>query len=46
MLHGAAEPTATELTDRGALHGLPRQHFGFDLPEFERLAVPAMPEWT
>ncbi len=46
MLHGDAEPTATELADRAALRGLLRQHFGFDLPEVERLAVPAIPEWT
>jgi N-hydroxyarylamine O-acetyltransferase len=46
MLRGAAEPTATELADRAALRGLLRQHFGFDLPEVERLAVPAVPEWT
>lgn len=46
LLRGAAEPTATELADRAALRGLLRQHFGFDLPEVERLVVPAIPEWT
>ena len=46
LLRGATEPTATELADRAALRGLLRQHFGFDLPEVERLAVPAIPEWT
>jgi len=46
MLHEADEPTATELADRGALRGLLQQHFGFDLPEVERLAVPAIPEWN
>ena len=46
LLRGDAEPTATELEDRTALRGLLRQHFGFDLPEVERLAVPAIPEWT
>jgi len=44
QLRGAAEPTATELADRAALRGLLRQHSGFDLPEVERLAVPAIPE--
>jgi hypothetical protein len=28
------------------LEGLLAEHFGFDLPEVERLAVPAIPEWT
>jgi N-hydroxyarylamine O-acetyltransferase len=46
ILRQAAEPTATELADRAALRGLLRQHFGFDLPEVEGLAVPAIPEWT
>jgi N-hydroxyarylamine O-acetyltransferase len=46
LLRGAAEPTATELADRTALRGLLREHFGFDLPEVESIAVPAIPEWT
>ena len=46
LLRGAAEPTATELEDRTALRGLLREHFGFDLPEVESVAVPAIPEWT
>jgi N-hydroxyarylamine O-acetyltransferase len=46
LLRGAAEPTATELADRTALRGLLREHFGFDLPEVESVAVPAIPEWT
>jgi N-hydroxyarylamine O-acetyltransferase len=35
-----------ELADRTALRGLLAEHFGFDLPEVERLAVPAIPGWT
>ena len=46
MLRGDAEPTATELPDRAALRDLLWEHFGFDLPEVERLTVPAIPEWT
>ena len=46
LLPVAAEPTATELEDRKALRGLLREHFGFDLPEVESVAVPAIPEWT
>ena len=46
LLRVAAEPTATELEDRKALRGLLREHFGFDLPEVESVAVPAIPEWT
>jgi hypothetical protein len=46
MLRGAAEPTSSELADRVALRDLLRRHFGFDLPELERLAVPAISEWT
>jgi N-hydroxyarylamine O-acetyltransferase len=34
-----------ELTDRRALRTLLADHFGFDLPEAETLAVPAIPEW-
>ena len=46
LLRGAAEPTAIELRDRADLRGLLAEHFGFDLPEVERLAVPAIPEWA
>jgi len=34
------------LPDRVALRALLAEHFGFDLPEIERLRVPAIPEWT
>jgi N-hydroxyarylamine O-acetyltransferase len=46
MLHGVDESTATELADRAALRALLAENFGFDLPEVERLVVPAIPEWT
>jgi N-hydroxyarylamine O-acetyltransferase len=36
---------ATRLPDRKALRLLLQQHFGFDLPEVERLRVPAISEW-
>jgi N-hydroxyarylamine O-acetyltransferase len=46
FLHGAEASTVTELADRSALRRLLAEHFGFDLPEVERLAVPALPGWT
>jgi N-hydroxyarylamine O-acetyltransferase len=36
----------SQLIDRPALRKLLIEHFGFDLPEVERLRVPAIPEWT
>jgi N-hydroxyarylamine O-acetyltransferase len=35
-----------QLADRGALRALLAGHFGFDLPEVERLRVPSVPEWS
>jgi N-hydroxyarylamine O-acetyltransferase len=35
-----------EIADRPALRALLTEHFGFDLPEVERLRVPAIPEWS
>jgi N-hydroxyarylamine O-acetyltransferase len=34
-----------QLADRRALRDLVIEHFGFDLPEIERLRVPSIPEW-
>jgi N-hydroxyarylamine O-acetyltransferase len=34
-----------QLADRAALRQLLADHFGFDLPEVERLRVPHVPEW-
>ena len=36
---------ATQIADRAALRALLNEHFGFDLPEVERLRVPSIPEW-
>ena len=46
FLRGADAPAATQLEDRAALRALLAEHLGFDLPEVERLTVPAIPEWT
>ena len=35
-----------QLADRLQLRSLLAEHFGFDLPEVERLRVPTIPEWT
>jgi len=35
----------SQLADRTALRTLLADHFGFDLPEVERLRVPSVPEW-
>jgi N-hydroxyarylamine O-acetyltransferase len=44
ILRGA-ESRSVRLADRTTLRALLVEHFGFDLPEVERLAVPAIPEW-
>jgi len=40
------ETRTSTLGDRAALRALLIEHFGFDLPEVERLRVPAIPEWN
>jgi N-hydroxyarylamine O-acetyltransferase len=35
-----------QLADRASLRRLVASHFGFDLPEIERLRIPSVPEWT
>lgn len=40
------EAHAAQLADRAALRALLDEHFGFDLPEVERLRVPSIPEWA
>ena len=35
-----------QLADRAALRRLVAGHFGFDLPEIDRLRVPSVPEWV
>lgn len=44
ILHGDRS-TSSQITGRNELRSLLQQHFGFDLPEVERLKVPAIPEW-
>jgi N-hydroxyarylamine O-acetyltransferase len=39
------ERESIQLSDRKALRTLLAQHFGFDLPEVERLRVPSIPDW-
>lgn len=36
---------ANQLADRASLRRLLVDHFGFDLPEVERIRVPTIPEW-
>jgi N-hydroxyarylamine O-acetyltransferase len=40
------EACSTQLPDRGALRAMLIEHFGFDLPEVDRLRVPSIPEWA
>ena len=44
LRHGVAEKH--QLADRAALRALVAGHFGFDLPEIERLRIPSVPEWA
>jgi N-hydroxyarylamine O-acetyltransferase len=37
--------TPSRLADRAALRALLVEHFVFDMPEVERMMVPAIPEW-
>lgn len=46
FLRGDNAPTVSQLEDRAALRALLAEHLGFDLPEVDRLVVPAIPEWT
>lgn len=45
-LRCGGEARTSKLGDRAALRALLVEHFGFDLPEVERLRVPAIPEWN
>jgi N-hydroxyarylamine O-acetyltransferase len=44
LRHGVAE--TRQLADRAALRRLVAGHFGFDMPELERLRIPSVPEWV
>jgi N-hydroxyarylamine O-acetyltransferase len=35
-----------QLADRAELRALIAGHFGFDLPDIDRLRIPGVPEWT
>jgi N-hydroxyarylamine O-acetyltransferase len=39
-------PHPRQLADRADLRALLVEHFGFDLPEVERMRVPSIPEWS
>lgn len=39
------QPETRRLEDRDDLRALLRDRFGFDLPEIDRLRIPAIPEW-
>lgn len=39
-------PHASQLANRTELRALLAEHFGFDLPEIERIRVPSIPEWA
>jgi N-hydroxyarylamine O-acetyltransferase len=43
--HGNVSETH-QLADRAALRRLVAGHFGFDMPELDRLRIPSVPEWT
>jgi N-hydroxyarylamine O-acetyltransferase len=38
--------TTSTLADRAELRAVVAAHFGFDMPELERIVVPSVPEWT
>ncbi len=42
---GARGPQKGQLANRAELRAFVARHFGFDLPELERLRVPTVPEW-
>jgi N-hydroxyarylamine O-acetyltransferase len=46
VLRGSVVVSSQRLEGRAALRGLLGVYFGFDLPEVERLTVPAIPEWA
>jgi N-hydroxyarylamine O-acetyltransferase len=45
-VRSGANSESHQLADRAALRRLVATYFGFDLPEVERLRVPAIPEWA
>lgn len=45
MRRGDKVLSSFQLADRAALRALIVEHLGFDLPEVEKLRIPAIPEW-
>jgi N-hydroxyarylamine O-acetyltransferase len=43
--HRNGEVATQRLPDRAAFRRLLVEHYGFDLPEFDTLRIPAIPEW-
>ncbi|MGH7683532.1 MAG: arylamine N-acetyltransferase family protein, partial [Vulcanimicrobiaceae bacterium] len=43
--HSGSEVTPKQLVDRREFRKLLVDHYGFDLPEFDTLRIPAIPEW-
>jgi N-hydroxyarylamine O-acetyltransferase len=39
------ETLTSTLANRAKLRAVVAEHFGFDLPELERLVVPSVPDW-
>jgi N-hydroxyarylamine O-acetyltransferase len=44
-IYRGTEVLKSQIADRAALRALLVEHFGFDLPEVDRLRVPGIPEW-
>jgi len=45
-LHRRAGVETRQIADRRAFRAFLVEHYGFDLPEFDTLHVPAIPEWA
>jgi len=44
--HNGDDVTPIQLADRRAFRDLLVEHYGFDLPEFDTLRIPTIPEWN
>lgn len=44
-VHENGSVTPEQIADRAAFRQLLVRHYGFDLPEFDTLRIPAIPEW-
>ena len=45
-LHNGSDVTPKQIADRREFRRLLVDHYGFDLPEFDTLRIPAIPEWN